>query len=161
MAHIPYGYRIRGGRAEPVPEDMERVRIFIELYLSGLSIDKANEAAQIPLSATSLRHLLKNRIYLGDDYYPPMIDEELFDQVAEEMEKRTHPGSRAPAKGQQVRQSFIMKPLRKQSGGLNAEKMAAYVYSLITPSPDGRTAMTEKDLKKVITWRTGQKHQSG
>lgn len=159
MAHIPYGYRIRDGRAEPVPDEAEKIRIFIDLYLSGLSIKEANQAAGIPRSATSLRHLLKNPVYLGDEYYPALTEKETFDLVALEIERRTHPGSRATARGQPVRQTFRMKPPRRNGSGMTAGEIASYIYSLIIPAADGRSVMSEKDTEKVRIWRNKLNHQ--
>ena len=136
MAHIPYGYRIRDGHAEPVPEEAEKIKLFTDLYLSGLSIKEANMAAGIPRAETSLRHLLQNPVYLGDGYYPALTGRETFDLIALEVERRTHPGSRVTARGQPVRQRFILHPPRKSGRGMDAGELAAYIYSLITADPE-------------------------
>ncbi len=159
MAHIPYGYCIRNGRAEPVPEEVERIRIFIDLYLSGLSIKEANQAAGIPRSATSLRHLLKNPVYLGDGYYPALTEKDTFDLAALEIERRTHSGSRFTARGQPVRQTFRMKSPRRNVNGMTAGEIAAYIYSLIIPAADGCRVISEKETEKVRIWRNSLNHQ--
>ena len=46
MAHIPYGYRIVGGKAVIDSEAKERLDVFFDEYLSGASISKAAKEAE-------------------------------------------------------------------------------------------------------------------
>lgn len=88
MAYIPYGYRIRNGMAVIEPQEAENIRTFTRLYLEGQSIKNAASMASLSVSATTANHMLKNPVYLGDDYYPAILERDVFDQLAQEREKR-------------------------------------------------------------------------
>ena len=127
----PYGYRITEGRAEPVPEEHRRLREFFDGYLSGLSIRDAAARAGIPRSASCCRSMLTNPVYLGTDYYPPLIEPELMERAAARAEARSAhlrgiPHSQA-AKPVPVRTEFSLPPPEELSG-----LDAAQLYERIT-----------------------------
>lgn len=84
MAHIPYGYKIVYGKAVIDEEQANKIRLFFEGYISGLALKVASEKVGLKLAHSSAGKLLRNRRYLGDDFYPAIIDKETFDK-AEEM----------------------------------------------------------------------------
>ncbi|NLH36173.1 MAG: recombinase [Lactococcus chungangensis] len=84
MAHIPYGYKIIDGKAVVDEEQAENIRNFYKGYISGLAFKVAAENAGLKLSHSSAGMMLRKRYYLGDDFYPSIIDKETFDK-AEEM----------------------------------------------------------------------------
>ncbi len=84
MAHIPYGYKIVYGKAVVDEEQANKIRLFFEGYISGLALKVASEKVGLKLVHSSAGKLLRNRRYLGDDFYPAIIDKETFDK-AEEM----------------------------------------------------------------------------
>lgn len=84
MAHIPYGYKIVYGKAVVDEEQANKIRLFFEGYISGLALTVAAEKIGLKLSHSSAGRMLRNRHYLGDDFYPAIIDKETFDK-AEEM----------------------------------------------------------------------------
>ena len=89
--HMPLGYRIQNGKAEIETESAELVRKIFEDYLAGVS------ACQIAKNLTERKvlngnhkpswshgavgNLLQNHRYLGDEFYPPLIERSLFEQV--------------------------------------------------------------------------------
>lgn len=89
--HMPIGYRMQDGKIHLEEEKVKIIRqIFLD-YLSGTStyaIAKELTAKGI-LNANnksswnhgSVGKILENIKYLGDDLYPRIIDEELFEQV--------------------------------------------------------------------------------
>lgn len=89
--HMPLGYRIENGRAVLVPETVMVVKRIFDAYVSGISTYRiARElTAQGILNARhkpswnhgSIGKILENRKYLGDGFYPPVIDADLFEQV--------------------------------------------------------------------------------
>lgn len=154
MAHIPYGYRIERGRAVVVPEEAEKIRAFLNAYLDGLSIKNAGAEAEMPLSASGLRRLLGNEVYLGTDYYPPIIDRDTFDEVQRDCEARTHEGQSKPSPVLPIRSRFTLAPPEHPNAGwMSAADAAAYLYSLIRPSDKGRMDMTEEEKLAVAAWR--------
>lgn len=83
MMHTPYGYKIENGQAvidEPVAEKVRQ--LFVEFLNCG-SMRAAAVNAGIEKTHSVIGRLLKNEVYLGDEYYPKMIDEELFRKVQE------------------------------------------------------------------------------
>jgi len=83
MMHTPYGYKIENGQAvidEPIATKVRQ--LFIEFLNCG-SMRAAAVKAGIEKTHSVIGRLLKNKVYLGDEYYPKMIDEELFYKVQE------------------------------------------------------------------------------
>ena len=83
MAHTPYGYKIIGGKAVVDEEQAENIRNFYKGYISGLALKVAAENAGLKLSHSSAGMMLRKRYYLGDDFYPAIIDKETFDKAEE------------------------------------------------------------------------------
>lgn len=88
MEHIPYGYRIENGKAVIDETAAWRVRQLFENYISGDSLKKAAENAGVTGNHGTIKLMLQNRRYMGDDFYPPIISEEMFNAVAEELQSR-------------------------------------------------------------------------
>lgn len=133
MRHIPYGYRIENGMAVVDEEKAAVVRELFHNYISGLALIPAAEKSGLKLYHGSVGRMLRNEKYLGDDYYPAIIDKETFDK-AEEIRM-----SRARALGR-VREleskpdsvfptSFSMPAVKRVYE--NPFEQAAYAYSLI------------------------------
>ena len=131
MAHIPYGYIISEGKAQIDPGCAEKLMQFFKNYLGGLSIEDAG--CDIPLGRTSLGKMLKNPVYLGDDYYPQIIDAETFEAVQAERKRRykAHgsPSKAAPLDTVPIQTSFRMKKIKEKY--TQPEKQAEYVYKQI------------------------------
>lgn len=88
MGHIPYGYKIENGRAVVDEERAKQIRTIYREYLSGLSLTDAAKASGMQLCHTSVKRIMQNRHYLGDEYYPAIIDLETFQQAFSEQQKR-------------------------------------------------------------------------
>lgn len=87
-AHIPYGYRIEDGKAVVDETQAEQVRAFFKEYISGKALKVAAETVGLKIFHGSAGRMLRNTHYLGDDYYPAIIDQELFDKAEEERQSR-------------------------------------------------------------------------
>lgn len=74
MKHIPYGYRIENGMAVVDKAQADTVRNFFDYYISGLALMAAAEKAGLQLYHGGAGRMLRNVKYLGDDYYPAIID---------------------------------------------------------------------------------------
>lgn len=132
-AHIPYGYRIEEGKAVVDEVQAEQVRTFFKEYISGKALMVAAEMVGLKLFHGSAGRMLRNTHYLGDEYYPAIIERELFDKAEEERQ------SRASQLGR-VRELKVKEtpaaPLRFTMGKQiqefdNPFKQAEYAYSLI------------------------------
>lgn len=88
MNHIPYGYRIESGKAVLDEKAAEQVRSLFESYLSGDSLDKAAKKAGITAFHAEIGRMLRNSRYLGDGYYPAIIDPDMFAAAEAERVRR-------------------------------------------------------------------------
>lgn len=88
MGHTPYGYRIENGCAVIYEEEAGKIRKLYENYLSGMALAKAAAEAGIKTYHGTAKRLMQNRHFLGDDFYPAIIDQETFDNAAEERIRR-------------------------------------------------------------------------
>lgn len=89
--HMPLGYRIVDGKADIVPEAAQIVKAVFQAYLSGTSTYQIAKdlTKQGVLNAShkpswnhgSVGKILENRKYIGDEFYPPLIESEIFQQV--------------------------------------------------------------------------------
>lgn len=134
MAHTPYGYHILNGKAVVDEEKAKQLNALFELYIEGAALRTAAELVGIMLTHSSIGRLLRNKKYLGTDFYPAIIDKAIFEAAELERIKR------ARALGRNYKY--------EDSDGLNREKhiftigkieqkyddpfkQAEYAYSLI------------------------------
>ena len=83
MGHTPYGYRIENGCAVIHEEEAAKIRKLYENYFAGMAQSKAAIEAGIETYHGTAKRLMENRHYLGDDFYPAIIDQETFDKAEE------------------------------------------------------------------------------
>ena len=89
MGHTPYGYRIEDGKAVIDEAAAAQVQALYKNYLSGLSLTTAAKEAGLDLLHSGAKRMMRNNHYLGDDFYPAIIDKEFFDAVEVELSKRS------------------------------------------------------------------------
>ena len=142
MAHIPYGYKIQNGRAVIISEEAVRIRSLYHAFLEGLSIDSAGKKTGIPLSRSAVGKILSNRVYLGDGYYPPLIEESLYKRVQEERAGRT-PASPSARRSSvpatiPIRTAFYLSspPEKKGNAAFDAQSLYESIEAL--EAPDGQ-----------------------
>lgn len=87
--HTPYGYRIENGKAVIDEAAATQVRELYKNYLCGLSLTNAAKEAGLGLLHSGAKRMMRNSHYLGDDFYPAIIDKESFDAVEAELSKRS------------------------------------------------------------------------
>ena len=78
MGHTPYGYRIEDGKAVIDEAAATQVRELYKNYLSGLSLTNAAKEAGLDLLHSGAKRMMRNMHYLGDDFYPAIIDKHSF-----------------------------------------------------------------------------------
>lgn len=88
MGHSPFGYRIENGRAVVDEAEAEQILQIFQFYLEGDSLTAAAKKAGIISFHGGVSRMLKNKHYLGDEYYPAIIDKERFDRAEQERVKR-------------------------------------------------------------------------
>ena len=134
MGHTPFGYKIVSGKAVVDEVAAGQIRKLYENYLSGLSLENAAKEAGIKTYHGTVKKLLSNRHYLGDAFYPAIIDEETFTKASLEGDRRSEKlgrNNRVPApkvKKAPTRFTFI-ESIAIQ--GVTPAEQAEYLYSLI------------------------------
>ena len=78
MSHTPFGYCIEYGKAAIEIEAAEQIKTLFDSYLSGDSLATAAKKAGITAFHAGIGRMLRNTLYLGDDYYPAIIDPNTF-----------------------------------------------------------------------------------
>lgn len=133
MAHTPYGYIIKGGIAIKDDKTANQVKELFHAYLSGLSLADAARQAGIKRRHSSIAHMLTCKRYLGDDFYPPIIDEETFKQAEAEKINRARMLGRIREQ-EKPKNTFVRMRFTAPSPEMLYEDpftQAEYAYSLI------------------------------
>lgn len=89
MGHTPLGYRIENGIAVIDEESAAKVRELYKNYLGGLSLINAAKKAGINVLHAGSKRIMQNKHYLGDNFYPAIIDEATFKAAGEEIKHRS------------------------------------------------------------------------
>lgn len=133
MGHTPYGYTIKDGKATIDEEQSEQIKKLYKNYLSGMSLKKAAAEAGMKTYHSSAKRLMQNKHYLGDNFYPAIIDKDTFDKASAEFLRRASLLGRlhckAKIKPPSVPTSFVMLKVVKQYK--DPKLQAEYLYSLI------------------------------
>jgi len=84
MGHTPFGYRIENGKAVIDKEAAEQIKTLFQSYLSGDSLATAAQKAGIKGFHSGIGRILRNKRYLGDEFYPAIIDRGTFNTAEAE-----------------------------------------------------------------------------
>ena len=88
MSRLCYGYTIRDGRLEVKEKEDENIRKIFKNYLAGNALIKSAELAGLKKNSSSVKRILTNKKYLGNDIYPKIIDEESFEKAGQMLKER-------------------------------------------------------------------------
>lgn len=134
MKHTPFGYDIVDGGAKINEDAAEKVRGIFAGYLLGLSLAGAAQMVGLDLKHTSAKRILTNRRYLGDDFYPQIIDKETFEAVGAEFRRREKTLGRDNLRRKERTVQPVQTMFRLERTGKKYNdpiKQAEYVYSKI------------------------------
>ena len=138
MGHTPFGYRIENGIAVVDKENARKTRKLYASYLSGLSLAGAAKEAGIEIYHCSAKRIMRNRHYLGDDFYPAIIDADTFQKAEEELESRAEKLGRKNRRQKAAQQilptRFSVKPAEKHFN--DPVLQAEYLYGRIESEAD-------------------------
>lgn len=86
MGHTPFGYQIENGIAiidEPAATKLRQLykNYLSGMYLSGMSLSKAAAEAGIPTYHGTAKRLMETVHYLGDSFYPAIIDKDTYQKA--------------------------------------------------------------------------------
>lgn len=82
-------------------------------------------------SHTSVKRILKNERYLGDSYYPKIIDKDLFEKVNEKLEEKEKCRKGVPNNKKNYQEIIGFSIKKKEKNILVPFELAAHRYSLI------------------------------
>lgn len=133
MGHTPFGYRIENGIAVVDEPAADQIRQLYQNYLDGLSLSKSAAEAGIKTHHGTAKRLMENEHYLGDSFYPALIDEGTYRKAQEERKRRATALGRNNKKTQKRQ---IQIPTFFHVGEVtafydNLIKRAEYLYNLI------------------------------
>ena len=133
MSHLPYGYAIENGAAVVDNEKADKIRRFLESYISGSTLSKAKADAGITDYHGSTMRLIFNEHYTGDEFYPAIVDKGLFEKASAEWHMRSERQGRLgyvkETEDASVPVNFHMRKAKKHFD--NIKLQAEYLYSLI------------------------------
>lgn len=133
MGHTPFGYRIENGKAVIDKTAAERIKALYESYLSGDSLVTAANKAGIKAYHAAIGKMLRNPHYLGDAYYPAIIDPDTFSAAEEERIKRAEKLGRV-REPKETKKAVYPTAFRLREGTEEYNdpfEQAEYAYSLI------------------------------
>ena len=128
-----YGYKIVDGRAVVDRAAQKRIQLLFRNYLAGMSLSKAAEEAGIHIPHGMTAKLLSNRHYLGDSFYPQIIDKSTFEKAAVARRHRAEKLGRTNLKKPTVQKmaptAFTLAKIEEYYD--DPARQAEYLYSLI------------------------------
>lgn len=128
-----YGYKIVDGRAVVDRAAQKRIQLLFRNYLAGMSISKASEEAGIYIPHGMVGKLLANQHYLGDSFYPQLIDKSTLEKAAVERRHRAEKLGRTNLKKPTVQKTvptaFTLAKIEEYYD--DPARQAEYLYSLI------------------------------
>ena len=96
--HIPFGYCVAQGKAQIDPENSQVVQAIYTAYDNGASCNAiANDLTAKGIRTANQKavwhccmvgKILENQKYLGDGFYPQMVEEALFQRVQNRRKER-------------------------------------------------------------------------
>jgi len=133
MSHTPFGYRIENGKAIIDKEAAEQIKVLFQSYLSGDSLVTAAKKAGIKGFHSGIGRILRNTRYLGDEFYPAIIDKDTFNTAEAERIIRSERLGRN-RKPKQEKEAVYPITFRMKEGKEEFDDpfaQAEYAYSLI------------------------------
>lgn len=133
MGHTPYGYRIENGKAVVDEDQAAQIRTMYDGYLRGLGLMDAAKGAGMKMYHGSVKRMLQNHHYLGDAYYPAIIDKGTFNAALGEQQKRAKALGRVfePREIEELQPTARFSIDRIQKRYEDPFKQAEYAYGLI------------------------------
>ena len=88
MSRLCYGYTIRDGRLEVQEKEAENIRKIFKNYLAGNTLIKSANLAGVKKNSSSVKRILTNKKYLGNQIYSKIIDRESFEKAGQMLKER-------------------------------------------------------------------------
>ncbi len=125
-----FGYKMENGNAIIQEQEAAIIRQIFSNYISGMSLKNSAIAAGKPMVHSTVKNILRQKCYIGDDFYPAIIDAEVFAKAQEELLHRAEKHfSGKLRKEPPIHQTFTMStPSQNYEDPI---QQAEYLYSLI------------------------------
>ena len=132
MSRLCYGYIIRDGRLEVQEIEAENIRKIFKTYLAGNTLIKSANLVGLKKNSSSVKRILTNKKYLGNEIYPKIIDRESFEKAGQMLKERAVAMGRVWEKEEEI----IRVPCKfryKEEGVLPIDpfERASHQYNLI------------------------------
>ena len=128
-----YGYKIVDGRAVVDNTAQKKIQLLFQNYLAGMSLSKAASEAGIHVPHGMVAKMLSNQHYLGDAFYPQLIDKSVFEKAAMERKYRAEKLGRTnlkkPVAEKKAPTNFTLAKIEEYHD--DPARQAEYLYSLI------------------------------
>lgn len=126
-----YGYRIENGIFTIDAIQSVQVKKIYDLYIDGKSLRELAQQFGFGYSHTRVKSILMNRTYLGNEFYPPLIDTDIFETVQELIKERTKSRIKRSKQLPLIYSDFSIKDIDAKKIHKNPFERAEYLYSLI------------------------------
>lgn len=125
-----FGYKVENGTVLVNQTEAEIIAGIFDGYISGMSLCDSAKNAGKEMTHSSVKRILRNVHYVGDEYYPAIISKNTFAKANAELILRSkkhtrHKRLEPPEIGKEF---TISTPTVKH---VNPVKQAEYLYSLI------------------------------
>ncbi len=125
-----FGYKMENGNAIIQEQEAEMIRQIFQNYLSGMSLKNSAIAAGMPMAHSRVKNILHQKCYISDDFYPAIVDEQIFEKANAELIRRAEKHfSGKLRKEPPIFQKFTLSVPAVQFE--DPIKQAEYLYSLI------------------------------
>ncbi|MFP3153367.1 recombinase family protein [Lachnospiraceae bacterium ZAX-1] len=128
-----FGYKVENGVTVIDKDAALKIRTLYENYLSGLGLAASAKNAGIYTYHGTVKRMITNRHYIGDEVYPPIIDTGSFEKAQEELVIRAKKLGRTNKVGRKkeikIPLNFSLKPVKNHYD--DPFTQAEYLYSLI------------------------------
>ena len=83
-----YGYKIENGTIVVVEDEAAIIRSIFKNYLSGMSMQKAADATGVDFPHSTVKKIIRQKRYIGNEFYPAIIEKEVFARANGELLRR-------------------------------------------------------------------------
>jgi len=88
MAYTPYGYLIASGVAVSDAVKEQQVKVLFQEYVAGASLQTIADNNGIPRRHASLGRMIEDKRYIGDNFYPAIVDGDIWSEAQAERKRR-------------------------------------------------------------------------
>ena len=88
MAYTPYGYFIKDGIAASDAVKAQQIKVLFQEYVAGASLQTIADNNGIPRKHASLGRMIEDKRYVGDSFYPAIVDGDIWSKAQAKRKRR-------------------------------------------------------------------------